>query len=69
VHFVGEISMDGSGFGVGPKIDALHVLAKLREVYASRGTAARASTVTHTSTSGSDASDASRGSVPAGGSR
>lgn len=36
VHFIGEISMDGSGFGVGPKIDALHVLEKLREVYSRR---------------------------------
>lgn len=39
VHFIGEISMDGSGFGVGPKIDALHVLEKLREVYARRDAA------------------------------
>ena len=39
VHFVGEISMDGSGFGVGPKIDALHVLEKLREVYPRRSAA------------------------------
>jgi 2-oxoglutarate ferredoxin oxidoreductase subunit alpha len=36
VTFIGEISMDGSGFGVGPKIDALHVLARIREVYPSR---------------------------------
>jgi 2-oxoglutarate ferredoxin oxidoreductase subunit alpha len=39
VHFVGEISMDGSGFGVGPKIDALHVLEKIREVYPRRSAA------------------------------
>jgi 2-oxoglutarate ferredoxin oxidoreductase subunit alpha len=39
VHFIGEISMDGSGFGVGPKIDALHVLEKLREVHPRRGAA------------------------------
>jgi 2-oxoglutarate ferredoxin oxidoreductase subunit alpha len=37
VHFIGGISMDGAGFGVGPDIDALHVLERLREVYASRG--------------------------------
>jgi 2-oxoglutarate ferredoxin oxidoreductase subunit alpha len=35
VHFIGGISMDGAGFGVGPAIDALHVLERLREVYAS----------------------------------
>lgn len=39
VHFIGEISMDGSGFGVGPKIDALHVLEKIREVYPRRSAA------------------------------
>ena len=39
VHFIGEISMDGSGFGVGPKIDALHVLEKIREVYPRRNAA------------------------------
>ncbi|MEW6271999.1 MAG: 3-methyl-2-oxobutanoate dehydrogenase subunit beta [Thermodesulfobacteriota bacterium] len=39
VHFIGEISMDGSGFGVGPKIDALHVLEKIREVYPQRSAA------------------------------
>jgi hypothetical protein len=39
VSFIGEISMDGSGFGVGPKIDALHVLGKIREVYAKRDAA------------------------------
>jgi 2-oxoglutarate ferredoxin oxidoreductase subunit alpha len=37
VHFIGGISMDGAGFGVGPDIDALHVLERLREVYASHG--------------------------------
>jgi 2-oxoglutarate ferredoxin oxidoreductase subunit alpha len=36
VTFIGEISMDGSGFGVGPKIDALHILSRIREVYPSR---------------------------------
>lgn len=36
VHFIGGISMDSSGFGVGPDIDALHILSKLREVYAAR---------------------------------
>jgi 2-oxoglutarate ferredoxin oxidoreductase subunit alpha len=36
VAFIGEISMDGSGFGVGPKIDALHILEKIREVYSAR---------------------------------
>lgn len=40
VRFIGEISMDGSGFGVGPKIDALHVLDRLREVWRERATAA-----------------------------
>ena len=39
VHFIGEISMDGSGFGVGPKIDALHILGKIREVYPRRNAA------------------------------
>lgn len=39
VHFIGEISMDGSGFGVGPKIDALHVLERIREVYPRRSAA------------------------------
>ncbi|MFO7180441.1 MAG: 3-methyl-2-oxobutanoate dehydrogenase subunit beta [Pseudomonadota bacterium] len=39
VHFIGEISMDGSGFGVGPKIDALHILERLREVYPRRSAA------------------------------
>jgi hypothetical protein len=39
VSFIGEISMDRSGFGVGPKIDALHILARLREVYAARSAA------------------------------
>ncbi len=39
VHFIGEISMDGSGFGVGPKIDALHMLEKIREVYPRRSAA------------------------------
>jgi 2-oxoglutarate ferredoxin oxidoreductase subunit alpha len=36
VHFIGGISMDGAGFGVGPQIDALHVLERLREVYETR---------------------------------
>jgi 2-oxoglutarate ferredoxin oxidoreductase subunit alpha len=36
VHFIGEISMDGSGFGVGPKIDALHILGRLRDLDPSR---------------------------------
>jgi 2-oxoglutarate ferredoxin oxidoreductase subunit alpha len=36
VHFIGEITMDGSGFGVGPKIDALHILTRLRDVRAGR---------------------------------
>ena len=36
VHFIGGISMDGAGFGVGPDIDALHVLERLREVYAAQ---------------------------------
>jgi 2-oxoglutarate ferredoxin oxidoreductase subunit alpha len=36
VTFIGEISMDGSGFGVGPKIDALHILGRVREVYSGR---------------------------------
>jgi hypothetical protein len=31
--------MDGSGFGVGPKIDALHILGKVREVYPRRNAA------------------------------
>jgi len=39
VHFIGEISMDRSFFGVGPKIDALHILARLREVWAARSAA------------------------------
>ena len=39
VHFIGGISMDSSGFGVGPEIDALHVLDRLREVYAARSAA------------------------------
>jgi 2-oxoglutarate ferredoxin oxidoreductase subunit alpha len=39
VTFIGEISMDGSGFGVGPKIDALHILGKIREVYPRRNAA------------------------------
>ena len=36
VDFIGGISMDGSGFGVGPDIDALHVLEKIREVHPAR---------------------------------
>lgn len=39
VHFIGGISMDSSGFGVGPQIDALHILERLREVYAARDAA------------------------------
>lgn len=39
VHFIGEISMDSSGFGVGPNVDALHILERLREVYAARSAA------------------------------
>jgi len=39
VHFIGGISMDSSGFGVGPHIDALHILQRLREVYATRNAA------------------------------
>jgi 2-oxoglutarate/2-oxoacid ferredoxin oxidoreductase subunit alpha len=35
VHFIGGISMDGAGFGVGPDIDALKVLERLRDVYES----------------------------------
>ena len=37
VSFIGEISMDGSGVGVGPKIDALHVLSRIRDVYPRAG--------------------------------
>jgi 2-oxoglutarate ferredoxin oxidoreductase subunit alpha len=36
VTFIGGISMDGSGFGVGPNIDALHILEKIRETYPKR---------------------------------
>jgi 2-oxoglutarate ferredoxin oxidoreductase subunit alpha len=36
VDFIGGISMDGSGFGVGPNIDALHILEKIRQVYPAR---------------------------------
>ncbi|MDG2308867.1 MAG: hypothetical protein P8R42_30155 [Candidatus Binatia bacterium] len=39
VHFIGGISMDSSGFGVGPEIDAIHILERLREVYAARSAA------------------------------
>jgi 2-oxoglutarate ferredoxin oxidoreductase subunit alpha len=35
VHFIGGISMDGAGFGVGPDIDALTVLERVRAVYES----------------------------------
>jgi 2-oxoglutarate ferredoxin oxidoreductase subunit alpha len=35
VRFIGGISMDGAGFGVGPEIDALTILDRLREVYES----------------------------------
>jgi len=37
VHFIGGISMDSSGFGVGPDIDVLHILERLRAVYSARG--------------------------------
>lgn len=36
VHFIGGISMDSSGFGVGPDVDALVILERLREVYETR---------------------------------
>lgn len=39
VHFIGGISMDSSGFGVGPNIDALHIRKRLRDVYAARNAA------------------------------
>jgi 2-oxoglutarate ferredoxin oxidoreductase subunit alpha len=33
VKFIGGISMDGAGFGVGPDIDALTILERLRAAY------------------------------------